>query len=277
METIKTDLRESLRRNDLLQAAFLVSKVAELNFDSQKYIDCFAEYVTSIKRRIKDPNKDPIETVRAINQCIFDEMGLSGKTLKYKKVIDDADQFFFHKMFDEKAGAPICYSILFLLLAKEMGLNSECLAFPTKFMIRMEHETSEFYVDPFEGGKILSENEFQHHFQAAMQRNRLLSTKLYEVMGISKLIGRLVQQLKHVYILKNDALRALRCIEMLTVIFPDSPELTRDRGILYCEMEYFSKAKTDLQKYLVARPNADDTKEIRKLTKMLSGYRETMN
>ena len=104
-----------------------------------------------------------------------------------------------------------------------------------------------------------------------------MSTSLYEKVGPSQLVGRLVQQLKHVYILKSEALQALRAVELLTVLFPKSPELTRDRGILYCEMEYFSKAMEDLRSYLKDRPEADDVREIKKLTGMLKGYREIVN
>jgi regulator of sirC expression with transglutaminase-like and TPR domain len=110
-----------------------------------------------------------------------------------------------------------------------------------------------------------------------MSRNRVMQSNLFEKIGINHLVGRLAQQLKHIYILKGSALQALRAVELLTGIYPQSPELNRDRGILYCEMEYFSKAMEDLKLYLQQRPNADDVAEIKKLTSMLRGYREIMN
>ena len=63
----------------------------------------------------------------------------------------------------------------------------------------------------------------------------------------------------------------------LSSLFPENPEFTRDRGILYCEMEYFSKAMDDLKHYLEVRPQAEDVHEIKKLTQMLKGYREILN
>ena len=110
-----------------------------------------------------------------------------------------------------------------------------------------------------------------------MNRNRILSTNLFERISTQQIVARLIQQLKHIYILKGNAVEALRAVEMLTCIFPESPELTRDRGILYCEMEYFTKAMSDLKSYLKARPTADDVNEIKKLTTMLKGYREIVN
>ena len=87
----------------------------------------------------------------------------------------------------------------------------------------------------------------------------------------------MVQRLKHIYVLKGKAFEALRAVEFLTALFPQSPELTRDRGILYCEVEYFSKAMADLRYYLKQRPNAEDVREIKQLTSMLKGYQEIMN
>ena len=164
-----------------------------------------------------------------------------------------------------------------MIFAQQLGLPCECLAFPSKFFIHVKEGKSEIYLNPFEQGRIMTASEFQHQLQTALQQNKLQSTNLDQRLSVEKLIAKLIQQLKHVYVLKNDPLKALRCVELLTVIYPDSAELTRDRGILYCEMEYFSKAKADLRKYLNLKPNADDVREIKKLTTMLSGYRETMN
>jgi regulator of sirC expression with transglutaminase-like and TPR domain len=110
-----------------------------------------------------------------------------------------------------------------------------------------------------------------------MQRGKLLSTSLYEVVGPKQLVGRLLTQLKQSYLMKSRALEALRTVELLTAIYPNSPELTRDRGILYCEIEYFSHAVRDLKHYLKARPNASDVQEVKKLASMLKGCREILN
>ena len=162
-------------------------------------------------------------------------------------------------------------------MAEQVGLDYEILALPSYYLIRIKGIKEEFYIDPFDGGKFLGPEDFQKKFRLAMNRNRILSTNIFERINGSQLIARLIQQLKHIYILKGNAIEALRAVELLTCIFPQSPELTRDRGILYCEMEYFSRAMIDLKDYLKSRPTADDVNEIKKLTTMLKGYREILN
>jgi regulator of sirC expression with transglutaminase-like and TPR domain len=212
-----------------------------------------------------------------MNYVLFEYFGLPGKTDRYKQVIDDDSQYFLHNLLDKKIGGPLSYAVLYYILAQQVGLECEVLAFPSHYYIKVKDSQMEFYVNPFERGKITNSAEFQRKFQSALQRNRLLHANLYEKVNPKQLIARLVQQLKHVYVLKSIPLKALRAVEVLTAMFPDSPELARDRGILYCEMEYFSKAAKDLRFYLRRRPKADDVREIRKLASMLKGYRETMN
>jgi regulator of sirC expression with transglutaminase-like and TPR domain len=162
-------------------------------------------------------------------------------------------------------------------MLEQLGIHYEVYALPQYYYLKIPDITGDFYLDPFDSGKLVKPEEFQKKFKSVLQKNRMISTNLFEKVTPQQLVGRLIQQIKHIFILKSDALLALRSVELLSALFPESPEITRDRGILYCEMEYFSKAMEDLRFYLKKRPNADDVQEIKKLTTMLKGYREVMN
>ena len=277
MQSIKSELLELLRRNDLLRSALVVGKVQDAGFLVDDHAEIVMELAARVWQKSVRAKNDPVYKAQCINKVLYEDFGLVGKSEKSKQVIDDPSRFYLHTVLEKKVGSPLALTILYSVLAEQVGLSHECLALPSYFLIRIKDTVADFYVDPFEGGKFLNEEEFQRKFRTAMQRNRMLSTNLYEKVNQQQLVTRLVQQLKHVYILKGNALEALRAVEMLTALYPKSPELTRDRGILYCEMEYFSRAIEDLRFYLKQRPNADDVSEIKKLTTMLRGYREVMN
>lgn len=277
MEDIKKELLTYLERGDLLHAALVASKVEDPQFETEPYAEKLVAAASSLWRASSSRLSDPVLLVQKINSVLFHKMGLVGQSDTYKPVMDNADQYYLHNVLDKKGGCPLSFAVLYMCLAQQAGLQCECLAFPSAYYIKVFDTDGEFYVDPFANGKLISSTDFQRKFRAALQRNRLMSANLYEKVNTQQLVARVVQQLKHVYILKNHALQALRAVELLTAIFPDSPELARDRGILYCEMEYFSKAIVDLKFYLAQRPNAEDVSEIKKLANMLRGYRETMN
>jgi regulator of sirC expression with transglutaminase-like and TPR domain len=220
---------------------------------------------------------DSLLLAQSINHVLFKECGIEGKTERSKQVIDDPNRLFVHEVLESKVASPIALVILYSLLAEQVGLSHEVLAMPSYFLLKVKDVAQDFYIDPFDNGRFLNQDEFLRKFRTALQKNRMVSSNLFERVTHHHLVARLTQQLKQVFILKGNALQALRAVELLTALFPHSPELARDRGILYCEMEYFSKAVEDLRFYLKKRPEADDVGEIKKLTGMLKGYREVMN
>lgn len=277
MTEIKSELLVLLRRHDLLRAALFAGHVQNPEFNDAPFVELVMEMAARIWHLSARSQYDPIKKAEAINRILYKEYGFEGKSEQHKQIIDDPDRYYVHRVLEKKIASPLTLTLLYSIMAEQVGLDYEILALPSYYLIRIKGIKEEFYIDPFDGGKFLGQEDFQKKFRLAMNRNRILSTNIFERINGSQLIARLIQQLKHIYILKGNAIEALRAVELLTCIFPQSPELTRDRGILYCEMEYFSRAMIDLKDYLKSRPTADDVNEIKKLTTMLKGYREILN
>lgn len=277
MQAIKSELLEHLRRRDVLRASLILGQIQDPKYCTEFHTERVMELAARVWHKITRAKYDPILKVESINFVLFKDFGIQGKTDKYKHVIDDPQRVYLHELLDKRLGSPLSVSTLYLILAEQVGLNAKCVALPHYYYLKVEDTPGPFYIDPFDGGRMITGEEFQRRLRSSMQKSRMMSQNLYEMVTPHQLVARLVQQLKHIYILKGRALEALRAVEVLTALFPQSPELTRDRGILYCEMEYFSKAMEDLRQYLKQRPNAEDVKEIKKLTHMLEGYREIMN
>lgn len=277
MQTAKAALLDSLRKGNLLEASLLVGQVQDSAFSLEPQVELLERSIETARIRCQGSKEDPIAIVEAINHVIFNVISIEGKGEKYKQVIDDPNRYYIHLVLEKKVSSPLALATIYCIFAEGLGLPYECLALPSYYLIRIQSEGVDFYVDPFDGGKLLTPEEFQKKFRSALHKSRMLSANLFEKVAPTQLVSRLVQQLKHIYILRSQAVEALRAVEILTSLFPENPEFTRDRGILYCEMEYFSKAMDDLKHYLDLRPNAEDVHEIKKLTQMLKGYREILN
>jgi len=266
-----------LNRGDLLRASLLLGKVEDPRFTLDAAVDTVMALSARIWHKSGGSHDDTVLMAQTINKVLFEEFKLQSSSEKSKRVIDDPNRYYLHHVLSRKIGSPLSMAILYSILCEQVGVPHECIALPGHFLIRIFDDVGDFYVDPFDQGKMMNTIEFQRKFRSSCQRHRMMQANLFEKVGVGQLISRLAYQLKHVYILKGKALEALQTVEYLTVMHPGSPELTRDRGILYCEMEYFSKAMDDLKAYLKQRPNAEDVSDIKKLTSMLKGYREIMN
>ncbi len=277
MKTTKDELLHYLNRGDLLQAVLVLGRIEDPRFTT----DSMVEKVLSLAARVwnvtRGTHDDSVLMAQTINHVLYEEFEMQKSTERSKRVIDDPNRYFLHQVLTRKVGSPLTMAILYSILCEQVGLPHECIALPGHFLIRIFDDVGDFYIDPFDQGKLMNAIEFQRKFRASLQRHRMMQANLFEKIGMEQMISRLTHQLKQVYILKGKALEALQTVEVLTHLHPESPELTRDRGILYCEMEYFSKAMDDLRFYLKQRPQADDVADIKKLTSMLKGYREIVN
>ncbi len=277
MKITKEDFSVLLNRSDLMRACLVLGKIESPEFNEEVVVDCIMELAARVWNRAGGLREDSVLMAQNINQVLFEEYGLQATTEKSKRVMDDPFRYYLHHVMDRKVGSALSVAILYAILCEQVGVPHEVIALPGSFLIRIPDDGGDFYIDPFDQGKMMNSHEFQRKFRSSMQRHRMIHANLFEKLNVVQLVSRLAYQLKHVYILKSKALEALQLVELLTVIHPESPELTRDRGILYCEMEYFSKAMDDLKSYLKQRPNAEDVADIKKLTSMLRGYREIVN
>lgn len=277
MQNLKNDIIDLLQSDNFLKAALLVGKIQNPNFNTAPFEEKILHLASKVWNQSARAKKDPIFKADIINKVLFNDFEMVGKSDKVKQIIDDPNRFYLHSVIENKVSSSLSLTILYAILANQVGIPFECLALPSTYLLKISDIDFDFYIEPFDGGKFLTEEEFQKKFKTSVQKNKMLSTKLFEKTNLAQLVSKLVQQLKHIYIIKGNAAVALRAVEILTALYPNSPEHTRDRGILYCEMEYFSKAVEDLKYYLERRPQAEDFSEIKKLANMIKSYREVMN
>jgi regulator of sirC expression with transglutaminase-like and TPR domain len=221
---------------------------------------------------INPTTADPLVKAHWVSQALFGRLGLQVGTSRARQTVEDhPDRYFIDKVIEKRRGSPLSLAILYLCVAQKISFSCECVALSGRFLVRFKDQDSEHVVDPFEGGRVLTHTELQRRFKHALQTSPLVCSSVFERLSFRHIAGRLIQQIKQLYMLQGNAVCALRAVELLAVLFPGLPEHARDRGILYCEIECFSKAATDLNHYLRLRPEADDVREIKKLTSMLKG------
>ena len=59
-------------------------------------------------------------------------------------------------MIDRKQGIPITLSIVFLHVAAKMGLKAHGVGLPGHYIVKVQFELNELFVDPFHGGESLT-------------------------------------------------------------------------------------------------------------------------
>lgn len=95
------------------------------------------------------------ERCRALNRVLFHEEGFRGNTEHYEDPLNS----FLPSVLERRKGLPISLSIVYLLVARRIGLEMEPVGMPGHFLTGCFVEGLPFYVDAFERGTFRTAGE----------------------------------------------------------------------------------------------------------------------
>lgn len=202
---------------------------------------------------------DPKRIVAQINAYLFDEQGFRGNQTQYY----DARNSFLNDVLERKTGIPITLSVVYIEIARQVGLPIVGVGLPGHFLVRYSALPTVFWIDPYYRGKILSLDDCQARL-AEMYGERVPWDAAYvEPVSDHAILQRMLYNLKALYVQQGDHRRALGTVERLLLLRPDVSSEVRDRGLLQAQIGALEAALDDLQLYLQLSPAAPDAALIR--------------
>ncbi|WP_317039337.1 transglutaminase-like domain-containing protein [Tenacibaculum sp. MAR_2009_124] len=128
------------------------------------------EIIDELKPIIKD--ETPEEIVHLLNQVILYDHGFNGNIRNYSSI----NNSFIDRVFQDKVSNPIGLSAIYLIVAEALNIPLIGINSPGHFVLgyvdrdysreNLEDgsviENVEFYVDPFNNGKIIQTDNFDH-------------------------------------------------------------------------------------------------------------------
>jgi regulator of sirC expression with transglutaminase-like and TPR domain len=215
----------------------------------------------------------PMATVHKINEVLFGKYGFRGNEDDYY----DPRNSFFNDVLDRRVGIPITLSTVYTEVARRLNFKIAGVGMPGHFLVKYADRREEFFVDPYNHGKILTHHDcrvrLKEKFGDALEFNdRLLARATNR-----QILWRMLNNLKDIYVKGHAIDKCLSMVDMMLMV--DSENLTqfRDRGLLRMQLRQFDGAGRDLQYYLEHSPNADDREEIENHVKELKRIRARMN
>ncbi|MFP6901446.1 MAG: transglutaminase-like domain-containing protein [Opitutales bacterium] len=95
------------------------------------------------------------ECCRIVSRVLFHEYGLHGAQGDFHNPLQSSLSF----ALEPKGGLPITLCVLFLMVARRVGLELDPVGFPGRFMVGCFLEEVPFYVDACEGGEMRDPDE----------------------------------------------------------------------------------------------------------------------
>jgi regulator of sirC expression with transglutaminase-like and TPR domain len=206
--------------------------------------------------------------VGALNDFLFGANGFKGNISEYY----DPRNSMLHRVLERRLGIPITLSIVYIEVGRRAGLRVEGVGLPGHFVVRAyEPDSGEgVLVDPF-NCKVTDEEECRRRLDGIYEGAVKLGPEHLRATGTRAILGRVLGNLKAVYVQARLFQRALAAVERTLLVNPNDLEERRDRGMLLAQLNRMNEAIEDTQKYLNLSPDAPDADSVREqLTKMQS-------
>ena len=219
--------------------------------EPQKIFDTLDRLASGVRA-----GRTAVESVARLNLLLFTTEGFSGDVDDYQHPRNSLiDQVLAHRK-----GIPILLCVVYMEVARRIGVSIEPIGFPGHFLIAPEASDPRFYVDPFNGGRVLKTEVLLDRLEK-MGAPRRADPYLRTVTDRYILI-RICNNLKGAYLRRQDVEGGLRATERLLLLSEDLTEERRDRGLMLAHLGRHAEAVRDLEHYLDLRPNAPDRSRV---------------
>ncbi len=243
---------------DLGEAALLIAEDAYPSLDVDRYLAHLDALAEPLRPRVRE-DSELIDTVQALNGHLFGEIGFRGNEEDYY----DTRNSYLNDVLDRKLGIPITLSLVYIEVARRVGLTVVGIGLPGHFIVEARRDGESVLLDPFHGGVLLTPEDCERLVQEVYGGSVPFSEDQLEPVRKRAILTRVLNNLKRTYLTRDDPGRAWPVVEKMVHLNPESPLDRRDRGLLAYRLNRFAMARDDLQFYLAHRPEAPDRVAIR--------------
>jgi regulator of sirC expression with transglutaminase-like and TPR domain len=242
---------------DLERAAFYIAQEAYPDLDVEEYVALLDTMADEVRDRL--PVEDyPLRTLKVLNAYLYDELGFKGNQTDYY----NPQNSFLNDVIDRRTGIPITLALVYLSLAQRIAFPMEGIALPGHFLIRPVQSEMAIFVDAFNQGEILFEQDCETLLHKMFGDRIAMREQFLAPATNRQFLARMLTNLKATYAASGDVGGVLAAVERILMLYPDAPIELRDRGIILFRLNRWVEARQDLERYLEVMPQADDRPHV---------------
>ena len=146
----------------LEDGVFTVARIEYPDLDRADFGARLDRHANVLRERFRGKRR-PDEIVRALNRYLFDELKFTGNSSDYY----NPDNSYLNRVLERRTGIPISLCALYLLISERLGLPVKGIGLPGHFLVKYEVPGVEIYIDPYNGGTLLTRRDCVQYLTGA--------------------------------------------------------------------------------------------------------------
>jgi regulator of sirC expression with transglutaminase-like and TPR domain len=212
---------------DLGKAALLIASEEYPGLDLLRYVAKLEAMAATVRPQIAAANDAP-GRIEALNAYLFETQRFRGNAREYY----DPRNSFLNEVLDRKVGIPITISVVYVEVGRRTGMRLRGVGMPGHFIVKYEDPDEQMFIDPFNGGHILSRAACEELIQQIYGEPVPFQETFLAAVTPKQLLARMLHNLKAIYLHEKQYLKALSAVERLLLIQPGAEPELKDRAAL---------------------------------------------
>jgi len=221
-------------------------------------------YADTVRSRVR--GRQPQALLAHLHEFLFDEEGFAGNADDYYNTTNS----YLPIVLETKRGLPITLSLLYTAVAQKLGLKAFGVALPGHFMVGLEIEEDFMLVDPFAGGKLVTNDEAHTRLKELFGPEVEWSDELLQPASHVHWLTRMLQNLLNVFSSTGHYADVAAMLEMEMTLWPQQAQLKRDLALVLARCGLSQPASVWLDHYLKTNPNDPQRSQLQQLLDVLS-------
>lgn len=221
--------------------------------------------------RIKDPIPEQID---ALSDFLFFQLnfrGARGTGIGDPGDYSNPENSYLNRVLDTRMGIPISLSVIYIAVAKMLGMSAYGIGLPGHFIVGVFHQGTDYYVDPFNSGLRLTIPDCARLVRESSGSQMPFQPRWLSPVSPDNLIARMLTNLCNAYVQQEDWNNAINVIHHLMLVQPEIEFHFRDLGLLYMYKGSLRLAAQYLEEYLRRSPDATDYENVRSSLRIVAG------
>jgi regulator of sirC expression with transglutaminase-like and TPR domain len=243
---------------DLFHAALLLARLDNADLDvaaSRQELDRLA---ADIRRQVPEAADDDA-TLAVLNRVLFDELGFHGSRGDYY----NRSNSYVNEVLDDREGIPISLAVVYMELARRLGLAVDGVGFPGHFLVQYTPESGEpRWLDIFDRAAVRTRDDLAAERDDASAE---LTDADLAVVGPRAILARMLNNLIGIAVREGKQADVLLYLDAILVIEPDSARDRVMRMITSARLGRRTAALADARWLLDHEPPGIDLDQVRSL------------
>jgi regulator of sirC expression with transglutaminase-like and TPR domain len=210
------------RDDDRIELDVAALLIGEWDRDEAFDVDAYRRRLDEIAERAAvaiaaaDPATAPWPAARALAGTLFAELGFRGNTNDYY----DPRNSYLGDVLDRRVGIPITLSVLYLEIARRVGVPASGIGFPGHFLVRVDGGPAPLIIDAFGRGAELGRPELAALLARTSGPDAALADGMLNVVSKRTILSRMLANLAGIYGRASDLHRSLEILERQSLLDP---------------------------------------------------------